>query len=132
MCDYFDDDYGDQPDLTLGSLHETDSNYTGTPATDIMPIFPSSPSPICFEDKNREEYYPASKHIKNKLSEIEYTNVKSDDLNKSNYKRENKNVVNESVVKSNEFNPKECYDNTSNINRLTEDIKSAQSNIKLR
>ena len=50
MCDYFDDEYGDQPDLTLGSLHETDSNYTGTPATDMMPTFPDSSSPEKSED----------------------------------------------------------------------------------
>ena len=50
MCDYFDDEYGDQPDLTLGSLHETDSNYTGTPATDMVPTFPDSSSPERSED----------------------------------------------------------------------------------
>ena len=77
-------------------------------------------------------YCPNSKHVKNNFSEIEYTNVKFDELKMSNYKSESRNVVNESVVKSNEFNPKECYDNTDNINRFTEDIKSVQSNIKLR
>ena len=50
VCDYFDDEYGDQPDLTLGSLHETDSNYTGTPATDMVPTFPDSSSPEKSED----------------------------------------------------------------------------------
>ena len=50
VCDYFDDEYGDQPDLTLGSLHETDSNYTGTPATDMVPTFPDSSSPERSED----------------------------------------------------------------------------------
>ena len=50
MCDYFDDEYGDQPDLTLGSLHETDSNYTGTPATDMVPTFPDSSSPERSDD----------------------------------------------------------------------------------
>ena len=66
VCDYFDDEYGDQPDLTLGSLHETDSNYTGTPATDIMPIFPSSSSPIRFEDNNTDDYCRASEDFENK------------------------------------------------------------------
>ena len=50
VCDYFDDEYGDQPDLTLGSLHETDSNYTGTPGTDMVPTFPDSSSPERSED----------------------------------------------------------------------------------
>ena len=56
VCDYFDDEYGDQPDLTLGSLHETDSNYTGTPATDMMPIFPSTSSPVHYQEANVTDY----------------------------------------------------------------------------
>ena len=50
-------------------MHETDSNYTGTPATDMMPIFPSSSSPIRFDDTTNTELSSNSTE-RNKICEL--------------------------------------------------------------
>ena len=85
VCDYFDDEYGDQPDLTLGSLHETDSNYTGTPATDMVPTFPDSSSPERSDDATLNDSsnvlndnFDAYSESANRVVSLEDTSEQSD------------------------------------------------------
>ena len=91
VCDYFDDEYGDQPDLTLGSLHETDSNYTGTPATDMVPTFPDSSSPERSEDATLNDSSTVLNDNFDAYSESENRGVSREDTSEqSDYSEDNK------------------------------------------
>ena len=113
MCDYFDDEYGDQPDLTLGSLHETDSNYTGTPATDMVPTFPDSSSPEKSEDATLNdsntvlnENFDAYSERANRGVSREVTSEKSDHSEHNmckNYKNSERNHQRQQTLGDNEY-----------------------------
>ena len=108
-------------------MHETDSNYTGTPATDMIPIFPSSSSPIIFEDNSNSMEYSASHKVYDNSSDFvdtshvtsEYSDQLASKTEISDQSVKTCENNNHSFLQNNDYN----YDN-NNVGILQSDFSS--------